>query len=407
MSYPKSESAKFAQAASEVLGQYEIAKDKLLTADAARGFATASGATLSDLLAAGQAAKGKLTEVNGKIYEERRKVLFEQDEFAMKVIVQLAKLGMELYREELMNALAIEQTENIALRDLGTADVIRMNAEVDARQVAIIRSRAEMERQIIVLKDQLVAAETLTLGSERALILAQLATAEKKLEIIDSIYQVLAAEELVLAAENRRAATLIILLAAQEIVAGIKREMVPFYIEKAKARLDLAEAIIQEIPISKAIVELGYDRIALKNTEEAAAHTEREAQEELELARLAWTRANKATEFAKVQSGRLLKEYANLIRAEIMDKKKALEMDGIEFKLTTALTREKIGVDDNVEVAGHEISNLATELQSILTNLTARASDEAAKVTASGTQISKTDRRHLLSRKIVEGFIGG
>ena len=165
MAYPRDESAKFAQAASQVMGQYEEAKDKILTADAARGFAAPSGDTLSEILAAGQAAKGKLTEINGKIYEERRGILFQQEEFAMKVLVQVAKLAMELYREELMNALAIEQADAAALRDRGGADVERMNSEVDARQVAIIRDRAEAERRITTLKEQLVAAEPTTLAS--------------------------------------------------------------------------------------------------------------------------------------------------------------------------------------------------------------------------------------------------
>ena len=95
-----------------------------------------------------EADKDKLAEGNAKIYDDRRKILFEQDEFAMKVVIKVAKLSMELYREELINALAIEQEENQALKQRGLADVERMNSEVDARQVAIIRDRAEMERRI-------------------------------------------------------------------------------------------------------------------------------------------------------------------------------------------------------------------------------------------------------------------
>jgi hypothetical protein len=399
----RTESAKWAQENQKVVGELHAGVDKALAEAAGRGFPLAPGATLATILAAGQAAKDKLTEGNAKIYDDRRKVIFEQDEFAMKLIVSLAKLGMELYREELMNALAIEQAENAALRDLGRADVERMNAEVDARQVAIIRARAEMERQITVYKAQLVAAETTTLASERALIQAQLATAEKKLEIIDSIYQVLAAEELVLEAENRRAATLTVLLAAQQVVADVKRAMIPFYIEKAAARQDLAVAITQEIPISKAIVELGYDRIALENRKEDAAHLEREAQEELELAKMAWTRANTVTEFTRTQARRLLQEYANIIQAEILAKKKSLSEDGIDFKLDSSLARQAIGVNNDVAVATHEIMNMAAELAAILSNLSERATEEAAKVMASATQFSWGYNTRLLSRKIVEG----
>jgi len=302
-----------------------------------------------------------------------------------------------------MNALALEQAENTALRDRGLADVIRMNAEVDTRQVAIIRDRAEIEARINVYKQQLVDAEAGTLVYERALITAQLATAEKKLEIIDSIYQVLAAEELVLAAENRRAATLEILLAAQEVVAQVKKEMVPFYIEKAQARKDLAVAIEKEIPIREAIENLGYDRITLENRKEDAAHQVRVGEEELELARLLWNQANKATELARTQSRRLLQEYANIVRASILDKKKDLEKDEIEFKLSSSLARQAIGINNDVSLANHEVSNLTTELASILSNLSHRAQDEADKVDASREQADKTTTTALLSRKITEG----
>lgn len=401
--FNRTESARWAQENQKVIGELHAGVDKVLAEAASRGFSAAPGETLAAILGAGQAAKDKLAEGNAKIYDDRRKILFEQDEFAMKVVVQVAKLSMELYREELINALAIEQEENQALKQRGLADVERMNSEVDARQVAIIRDRAEMERRITVLKEALVAAERTTMVSERALIMAQLATAEKKLEIIDSIYQVLAAEELVLAAENRRAATLTVLLAAQRIVADIKKAMVPFYIEKAKAREDLAEAVTQEIPIRKAIKELGYDRIAVKTAEETSNHQVREAEETVELARLSWTKANKATELARTQSRRLLQEYANVVRAEILAKKKSLEMDGIDLRLTTSLARQAIGVNDDVAISDHEIVNLTAELSSILSNLSGRASDEASKVAASASQISKTATTHLISRKIVEG----
>ncbi len=405
--YNLTESARWQQETDKLVGELHAGADKALAEAAARGFAAPPGATLGAILAAGQDVKGKLTEANGKIYDDRRKVLFEQDEFAMKIIVQVSKLAMELYRDELMNALAIEQAEAAAVRDQGLADVVRLNAEVDARQVAIIQSRAEAERRVTVLKAALVEAEAVTLISERALITAQLATAEKKLEIIDSIYQVLAAEQLVLAAENRRAATLELLLAAQEIVAGIKREMVPFYIEKASARQDLAVAITNEIPIKEAIEKLGYDRIELKDAEEAANHQAREAEEEVEIARLAWTRANKATEFARAQSRRLLQEYANIIRAEILEKKKALEMDGVDFKLETSLERKAIDVNDDIAVVNHNIGNLTDELISILVNMESRALDQALTVRDGALRISQSFTQSNISRKIVEGFVVG
>lgn len=383
MDFDRSESGKFAQIADETMGKLTGQVEALLAENAGRGFPAPDGDTLTSILAAGQGAKGKLVEANSKIYEEQRGTIFQQAEFALKLLVSIAKLSMELYREELFNAIAIEQAEVEADRDKGMADVERLNSEIEQRQVAVIRDRAEMERQIAVLKEELVAAETASLEAEETLIKAQLATAEKKLEIIDSIYKVLAAEELVLAAENRRANSLQQVLVAQQILAGIKKEMIPFYIDKAEAREELADAVIKEIPIREALEKLGYDRIALKDSDEAANHLIRAAENEFELTRELWTKANKATELARVQARRVLQEYSNEIRASILEKKEALEKKGIGLKLGTALARRKISVDSEVAIDGHEVGNLNAEITNILANIVQRTNAHVAAINAS------------------------
>ncbi len=241
-----------------------------------------------------------------------------------------------------------------------------------------------MEQRVTVLKAELVAAELKTLPFEEALVNAKLATAEKKLEIVDSLYQVLAAEELVLAAENRRAATLQTLLAAQMIVAEIKKAMIPFYVEKADARVKLAAAITAEIPVKKAIEELGYARIELKDTEEASKHLLRAAENEMERAKENLTKQDKATLLARTQAMRLLQEYANTIRASILEKREALEKDGIDLKLDTSLARQEISVDNQVELAGHELGNLSTEIVNIIKNILNRAQAHILAIEATG-----------------------
>ena len=377
MTFNRRESAEWALAVDAEAEKLLAGVDKVLADGAARGFPAPSGDTLAAILAVGQGAKGKLVEADGKIHDTRRGVLFQQQEFVLNVLVKLAKLAMELYREQIFDALAIEQSQVEALRETSRADVERLNAETELRQRAIIQNRAEAERRIIIYKKQLVEAETTTLTAETILIQAQLATAEKKLEIVASIYQVLAAEQLVVAAEQRRAASLTKVLAAELIVVGVKKEMVPFYIEKAEAREELAQAIIQEIPITEALIRLGYDRIDLKTTEEYAGHLEREQQEELELLREQFTRANTAMEITRLQNHRLLLKYRNQVQALIQNQRKSLQEDEVAFRLATGLAREAIGVNNEVTVTHHEIGNLTQELMSTLHNMEARATDQA------------------------------
>ena len=194
MTYPKDESGTWAQATTKAADEYVLNRDKILDNAAARGFGAVPGDAVFDLFELGQDTKGKLMESLGKIYDDRRGTLFQQEEFLLKVLVQVGKLGMDLYREELVNALALEAANEDAWATKSRADVERLNITTESRQIAITRARAEIEHDIAMYKQQLTVAEKETLGSERTLVYAQLATAEKKLEIIKSIYQVLAAE---------------------------------------------------------------------------------------------------------------------------------------------------------------------------------------------------------------------
>ena len=402
--FDRTESAKWAQVADEMVEKLENGVSQALDKNAAKGFPAPTGATLESILAAGQEVKGKLTEANAKIYEDRRGVIFQIQEFNLKILVRIAKLALEVYQAELLNALALEQSEAEGVRQLDLADVERTNVEIEARQVAIMQARAEMEQNIIGYRQQLVAAETESLGSEELLIQAQLETAEKKLEIIDSIYQVLAAEELVLAAERRRGASLELVLEAQQILANIKREMVPFYIDKAKARGELAVAVGLDAAIREEIERLGYDRIVLKEAEEGADHLVREANVSFELAQQTRIRSDQALELARYQSRRLLQEYANDVRTSILAKKKLLEEDGVDFKLRIALARQELGLDNETTVVERERSNLNMELANLLTNMVTQAMDQALTIRASAEEawlgISNTI---ATTRKILKG----
>ena len=403
--FNRTESARWAIESQKVVGELQGGVDKALSEAAGRGFAGAPGDTLATILLATQDAKDKLTEANGKIYDDRRGVIFQQEEFDMKLIVQYAKLGMELYRAELLNALEIEQAQNLALRDQGLADVARLSSEVEARQEAIIRGRAEAERQIIGYKVLLALAERETLESEVNLANAQLATATKKLEIIESIYQVLAAEELVLTAERARIVSEEKLLVAKQELAAIRTTMIPYYIEKANAKEDLADAITAEVPDKIALENLGYDRAALKVATGEVDHGVRMAELVVDISRQALARASAATEIARARAQALIAEYHNVAQLFINEAKLASGETSIDTRIANQIGHATIEVNNNLALTNHEKSNLTSELVSILANISARATNEASKVSESASRKSTTKDVHQYSRKIIEGSL--
>jgi hypothetical protein len=405
MTYNRTESAKWAIESQKILGELQGGVDKALTESAGRGFPAAPGDTLAAILFATQSAKTKLTEANGKIYDDRRGVIFQEEEFDMKLIVQWAKLGMELYRSELLNALEVEQAQNLALRDKGLADVQRLTAEVEARQEAIIRGRAEAERQVIGYKTLLALAERETLESEVDLANAQLATATKKLEIIDSLYQVLAAEELVLAAERLRIAAEERVLTAKEDLASVRTSMVPYYEEKAAAKLSLADTVTAEMPDKIALENLGYDRAALKVATGEVDHGIRMAELELEVARQAYQRANVATDIARARSQTVVAGFNNTAHEEINALRQAAGLTNIDTRIANQLGHATIEYDNTLALTNHERENITAELLTILQNINSRATSEAGKVTASASTSRFTTSVNLLQRRIVEGTL--
>jgi len=390
MAYRTDESGKWALAVHKVADKLGAAVDKSLSDNAARGFCEATGPTLEAVLKASQEAKGLLTEENGKIYDDRRGAIFAREEFDMNMAVKLAKLGMELYREELLHALALEQAENTAMRDKGRADVDRIVSMIEARQADIIRARAAVEQRVIGYKVQLAMAERETLTSEIALVNAQLSTAQKKLEIIDSIYQVLAAEELVLAAEYRRVAALELSLSAHRAVAAAKLSLVPLYAQRAGAKIALAGAITAEVPQKIAIEELGYQRAALKVAEGETEHGVRTAELVVEVARAGLARANAATEVARARSQAIIQGFSNAAQSSITGKRLAAGMAEVDVRMATHLGRAGVEINSGVAVAAVEAANLSIELGAIQGQLAARAADEAVKVRSSATTKSQT-----------------
>lgn len=420
MGYQKTEGAKWGQAAHKVTAKLETVVDKALTDNAARGFSAPTGATLETILQASREAQGILLEENAKIYDDQRKVIFEQEEFYIKIIVQVAKLAMEEYRERIINVLAIEQAEAEAERDRGRADVERMNAETDLRQASIIHGRAEMEQQITGFKSALNRAEAESLTYEKALVRAQLQTAEKKLEIIASIYEILAAEKLVLVAENQRAAALERVLAAKQMVAEIKQEMIPFYKEKAEASLLLASAIEKDTVAREQIENLGFDRLRLKVAQEDLEHRERLLTEELEVARQAVVRADSTIQIARANRHRLLLEYQNLI---LMGETTDDSMNGEDQTRQLGILHEKHILDTmkTVDETMHTVvsgairkrfesdyykkqkESLTKEIANILSNITGQANSKAETVKASATTSTESNIISTITRRILKG----
>lgn len=403
MTFQSDESAKWSQAVNKTIGEWEEETKKLLADSAARGFDEPDGETLAAIAQVGHKAQTVLVEANAKIYGEARERIFEVEDFALKLSVELAKLAMDWYKAKLLNQIALEQAAQDADIQKWRATLIRMDADTEKRNVAIIRLKADIEHEVNQYKKEQIEAEYLTLEAEVALINAKVATAEAKLRIIDYLYEVIEAERLVIAAEKRRAAALELVIEARKRLAEVKKEMIPMYLEKAEARQDEAAATIQEAEIKRQLEELGYERIALKDAEEEADHQVRDANEDYELAQEEYVRWDRAVELLRAQSRRLLQDYKNLIEADILKRRLQLKKDDLDIDLDTVFERKRQDAEADIDIMEHEKKLTRDEFLNRVENIKDVGIDHCRTVRDGAYQVHRSATWSIFCKRVSKG----
>jgi len=394
----RSQSARWAEAVNKVMVKVKDDVEKIFTDAAARGFPALPGADMATLVQVGQDAKLKLVEENGKIYDIKRQVLFDWEVLAIKERVTLARLNMEIYRVEIFLALELETArldQEIAEKN---ADVERWLQEIESRQVHIVRDRALAEQNLLALKRKLVQTQEKTLPLERILVQTQLQTALKKLEIINSIYQVIAAEQLVLVAERQRIAALQDLVTAKQALAQAKLALIPAHQAVANAQTQLAAATTEEVASLKGIAQLSVVRGAIALAQAHADATVMAAEAQVDVARGQVANAEKALELLRAQAREAVAVAGNAAKLEaigIMEGVHEGAFDLSQYEHIQRIIMQTVGQE---EVYANEITNINIELSNLLKNLEERASSdnlttraEAAKVilTAATTAMTK------------------
>lgn len=403
MDYQLDESAQWSQAVQQAAGDLDTAVQTAMAKNAAQGFASPAGPALATILQVGNKAQTALTEANGKIYAGQRERIFQVEEFDLKMDVEEAKLAMELYKAELLNALAVEQAQQDADFEEWRADLMRANAETEKREVALIKARADIEHELNGFKKEQAQAEYLTLDAEVKLIDARTATAEKKLEILDSLYEVVAAEKLIIAAEQRRVVALELAIASKERLAEIKEGMIPLYLERADARTQLADAVTDDAEYRQKIVELGYDKIAVRDAQEEAEHQVKEAEYDHAVANEQLSKANMAVELLRAQSRYLLQDYQTATKKSLLSRENVLKKLGVDLSLSTDYSRKSMANVADVAMTEYQRELLDTEITAKLDDIYDVAQDTYNTVYKSAIQKYKHYTSSTTGKKIYKG----
>jgi hypothetical protein len=361
---------KWVKAKAPVMSQY-VGKVKALLADsAARGFDAPPPTMLKDVFDLDEAAKIKLTDINGELYKEQTGIIFQEEEFALNLAVEYAKLVLAKYVQDLLNALTLEKAEMDEQFRRDRAYTQRLEADVNKRNYALIIGRANIESLLIDYKTRELEAQRLGMDKELELIAAQMETVKEKLRIIPWLQELILKERAIIDLERQRAVILQAIIIIKEQIVAAKEGMIPLYFAKASATKQLATAITAEVQWKKALIELGFERILVEDARAGAVVSENDAKAAIETLRLAFIKHSNAVAEARSQFDISLSEYSAAIARQINELEKTLKEVSVDLRINTSLEKLTINIEDDINLLSAKIGNLITEIASSVDKIT-------------------------------------
>lgn len=156
--FDRHEANKYAEAAAAAGLEYLETRAKVLSEGAGRGFPMVPGENLSLLIQAGLKGRQKLTEANGKIYDDERARILELSDFNLKLIVEQAKLVNLTYKA------ALKRYEEEAQHELRGQEINQeLLLEAEEEGVAALRLLKEQVRRTMKEYENDVRSQVLAL----------------------------------------------------------------------------------------------------------------------------------------------------------------------------------------------------------------------------------------------------
>jgi hypothetical protein len=399
--FEHAEYSKWISKKTPIAREYAEVTAKLVVDSAARGFVVPPATVQDEIVNAGKIVKLELTKVNGALYGEQAEVMFQIEEFEVKLALEYDKLEMALRIQGLLNVLKLEQTEMAENHKRDKAYLDQLAADVEKRKYGIIIGKADIESAMIEYKMREVEAQRLGLNKELELIAAQAETARERLKMIKWLNELIIKERAIIDIEQRRAVVLQDIIAIKNEIATIKEGMIPLYEDKAAAKQLQATAITDEIQWKKLLIELGFEKVKIKDAEADAKVSISNAQTALEVNRLALVNATNALTQLKAEHQVDITEYGNLIARQVLAIEDSIRQTAIDLRLDTANIRLATDVNNDIALTNNKIANIQEEVVSEINKIMDIANTVRRTSGSSRTDsFSITNRRSEIAQAI-------
>ncbi len=281
-----------------VMREYVKGRSTALSAVAGRGFLQMPGFLYDIENELETDAKRKLSDINFAILQDTIERELKQTGLAYDLSYKNLLMAWELRKQDLMDAWEAELA-GIKIDMAGKEEALaRLEIETASRGTILLTAKTEIELEAESLRNEIAALDDDTADYEVSLANAKLLTAQKKLEIIPILEQIVVKEQDLLAREREKIPYEQELLAAIQGVAAKKEELVPYIADLATVTEEYSEELAKqaEIEIEIAAQRIESAEISIQKAE--ARIEEANARKAIEEKELKLVKAKIATEDA-------------------------------------------------------------------------------------------------------------
>jgi hypothetical protein len=358
------EAAQWRKGKTPVIRKYLEEHNKMLTEIAGKGFLAMPGYAYNAETFLELATKENLSELNYKIIAETVERELKQSGINYDLEYKAATIAWEQAKQALLSAWEVEYA--ILKQNMAYDEELlnRAAIEIDARSVVLLQAKTAIEIEMEGYRGQIAALDRNTAPLEVQLAEAKLATAQRKLDVIPIIYEILAKEQQ------------LVTLEAQKVGEATSLNLIERQIAEKESEIT---AILAEIVAKQAEV------LALENTKAGYVTTLMGAEAEiaakqLDIIPIIYEIIAKQEQLI-IEEGYKADEYTTLIQHEIINANKRAELVPWFEVLATKIGEYATLVMGNVPLYG-QIANekVAQANQRVL--------QSGSKVTEIGVQVT-------------------
>lgn len=260
----QTENAQWYKGKAGVIGEFETKQKTLLSSVAGRNFSKAPGFLFEASIANEGQSKLKLSALNYQIVAEAIERELKQTGHDYDIAYKNARIAFELEKQTLLTALQQEFSDLNYIQGLKEEELNRLFVELDVRKIVLITTKTSLDIELEEVKQAIQETDRLTFDNETLLVQERLNTVNAKLAVIPYVEAIINANERLLIAEEANYDDMADLITEKGLLVDKKEEVMPLVEEKGEKQILLAAAILEQIEIEEARLDVAISKAGLR-----------------------------------------------------------------------------------------------------------------------------------------------